>query len=53
MEHIYSAEGGYTVELTVRDAYGETSKSTTYANISLQSNGQNGGDENGDSEKDK
>jgi len=40
--HTYTSEGNYTVELTVIDGHDEQNKNTTYANISIQSNGQNG-----------
>jgi len=41
-DHTYTSEGNYTVELTVIDGHDEQNKNTTYANISIQSNGQNG-----------
>jgi len=48
--HTYTSEGNYTVELTVIDGHDEQNKNTTYANISIQSNGQNGNaEENGES----
>ena len=42
-QHAFSSDGNYTVELTVADSNGAQSKITTYVNISMQANGQNGG----------
>ena len=44
VEHIYTTEGNYTVELTVTDTHGLQKKSSTYANISATANDQNGTD---------
>lgn len=46
VEHVYTASGTYTVNLTVKDNHGETSTNETSAAIIIQSNGQNG-DEGG------
>jgi len=47
-KHTYSAEGNYTVELSVVDNHGEQSKITTYANITTNGGGQNqGGNDSG------
>jgi len=45
VEHVYAASGTYTVSLTVKDNHGETSTNVTSATIIIQSNGQNGNDE--------
>jgi len=42
LNHTYVLEGNYTVKLTVTDEHEGQTNSTTYANISIQSNGQNG-----------
>jgi len=41
-QHTYTSEGNYTVELTVIDSYTDKTKSTTYVNISVQVDDQNG-----------
>jgi len=37
-EHKYNIPGNYSIELTVTDEYGLSSKSSTYANVSLETN---------------
>lgn len=37
-EHKYSILGNYSIQLTVTDEYGLSSKSSTYANVSLETN---------------
>ena len=39
-QHTYTAEGNYTVELTVTDSYGEQRVVTTYVNVSSQPSSQ-------------
>jgi len=45
VEHAYTASGTYTVNLTIKDSRGGTATNSTYASITIQSNGQNGNDE--------
>ena len=47
-QHIYPSDGNYTVNLTVTDSNGAQSKSTTYVNISIAANGQNGDGKDGE-----
>jgi parallel beta-helix repeat protein len=47
-KHTYTSEGNYTVNLTVTDSNGAQSKSTTYVNISIAANGQNGDGKDGE-----
>ena len=44
--HSYTSEGRFFVNLTVVDSFGEKSISTTYADITSDTNGQNGGENN-------
>jgi len=39
IEHMYNTIGNYSVELTVTDEHGLNSKNSTYANVSLETNG--------------
>ncbi len=48
IKHKYNSPGNYSVELTVTDEYGLSSKSSTYANVSLETNGKHDQDENKD-----
>ena len=48
LNHTYVSEGNYTVKLTVTDEYGGQTNGTTYANISMHSNGQNSNAEEDD-----
>ena len=51
VEHTYSTEGKYTIELTVADSEGEESTSSTECNVTIDNSNQNNGDNN--NEKDK
>lgn len=51
VEHTYTSEGNYTVELTVTDGNGEQTNVTTYVNIGSQVNGQNGGEDGANEDK--
>jgi len=44
-QHIYTSEGSYTVELTVKDSNGEQTKITTSVSVQVESQNGNGGED--------